>query len=137
MSLIRQLNELQETHGYLTEDALRDLARRENVPLYRLQGLVSFYPHFRTAPPPRVELAVCRDMACWLNGGPEACQRARAQMPDAEIREVSCLGRCDLAPACLTGGHPGTLGDVNEASRRHEQPLSWRSDPYASPAECY
>jgi formate dehydrogenase/NADH-quinone oxidoreductase subunit F len=75
MSLIRRLNELQEAHGYLTEEALRDLARRENVPLYRLQGLVSFYPYFRTAPP-RVELAVCRDMACWLNGGPDASRRA-------------------------------------------------------------
>jgi NADH:ubiquinone oxidoreductase subunit F (NADH-binding) len=137
MSLIGRLTELQETHGYLTEEALRDLARRENVPLYRLQGLVSFYPHFRTAPPPRVELAVCRDMACWLNGGPEACQRARERMPDAEIREVSCLGRCDLAPACLAGGHPATLGDEHKASRPHDQPLSWRSDPYAAPAERY
>jgi NADH:ubiquinone oxidoreductase subunit F (NADH-binding) len=138
MSLISRLNELQEAHGYLTEEALRDLACRENVPLYRLQSLVSFYPHFRTAPPPQVEMAVCRDMACWLNGGPEACRRARQQMPDVSIREVSCLGRCELAPACLIGDHPGTLGDAeNKASGRHEDPRSWRCDPYASPAERY
>jgi NADH:ubiquinone oxidoreductase subunit F (NADH-binding) len=59
-------------------------------------------------------------------------------MPDAEVREVSCLGRCELAPACLIADLPGTLGDVhNKTIRRHEEPLSWRSDPYASPAELY
>src|SRR5262249_51052575 len=87
MSLIRRLNELQAAHGYLTEAALRELARSEKVPLYRLQGLVSFYPHFRTTPPPRAEMAVCRDMSCWLNGGEKAIRRAREQSPDGEVRE--------------------------------------------------
>jgi formate dehydrogenase beta subunit len=141
MGLIRRLTELQQAHGHLTDEALRDLARRENVPLYRLQGLVSFYPHFRTKPPPPIEYAVCRDMACWLASGPARCARLRQELagrPDIEVHEVSCLGRCELAPACAINGTPGTLGDVNaKAIWRHEESLSWRSDPYASPAERY
>jgi formate dehydrogenase/NADH-quinone oxidoreductase subunit F len=140
MSLIRRLLELQEAHGWLSEEVLRDLSSRENVPLYRLQGLVSFYPHFRTSPPHAVELTVCRDMACWLNGGPEACRRLREQTAaraDVEVKEVSCLGRCELAPAGATNGIPGTLGDVdNRAISRHEERRSWLSDPYP-PAERY
>jgi NADH:ubiquinone oxidoreductase subunit F (NADH-binding)/NADH:ubiquinone oxidoreductase subunit E len=141
MTLIRRLLELQEAHGWLSEEMVRDLSRRENVPLYRLQGLVSFYPHFRTSPPPAMEWAVCRDMTCWLNGAPDACRRLREQMAsraDVEVKEVSCLGRCELAPACTTNGTPGTLGDVNnKAISRHEERRLWRSDPYAAPAERY
>ncbi|HKI36797.1 MAG TPA: NADH-ubiquinone oxidoreductase-F iron-sulfur binding region domain-containing protein [Gemmataceae bacterium] len=140
MSLIRRLTELQEQHGHLSDETLRDLARAENVPLHRLQELVSFYPHFRTIPAPRVEVAVCRDMTCWLNGATEVVGRRQqfASAPDVEVREVSCLGRCELAPACAINGTPGTLGDVNNrAIWRHEEALCWRSDPYASPAECY
>ncbi|HEY8503339.1 MAG TPA: NAD(P)H-dependent oxidoreductase subunit E, partial [Gemmataceae bacterium] len=102
MRLIRLLSERQRREGYLSEDALRELAREANVPLHRLQQLVSFYPHFRTSPPPRVELTLCRDMSCWL-GGAEACAaRLRAELAAAEgveIREVSCPGRCERAPA--------------------------------------
>jgi NADH:ubiquinone oxidoreductase subunit F (NADH-binding) len=100
---------------------------------------VSFYPHFRTTPPPSFELLVCRDMACRLNSGPEALRRARETLPPGgAIREVSCLGHCELAPACMIQEHPGTLGDVhNNALWRHKESLSWRSDPYATPAERY
>src|SRR5262249_46474207 len=140
MRLIRRLTQLQQEHGHQTDEALRELARAENVPLHRLQELVSFYPHFRTAPRPAVEIAVCRDMVCWLNGTPQAQRRREelASSPNVAGREVSCLGRCDLAPACLIAEHPGTLGDVNnKAIGRHEGPLSWRADPYAAPADHY
>src|SRR5205085_7633105 len=43
MHLLRALYQIQETDGYLKEERLHELAARENVPLYRLQGLVSFY----------------------------------------------------------------------------------------------
>jgi len=139
MSLLRRLHELQAAHGYLSEAALRDLSRRERVPLYRLQELVSFYPHFHTQPPPPVEVAVCRDMSCWLNGAAEVCRRLRDQHPGkGEVREVSCLGRCDLAPAGAVNGTPGPLEDTKDKSPgRHQERLAWRSDPYTSPAERY
>jgi NADH:ubiquinone oxidoreductase subunit F (NADH-binding)/NADH:ubiquinone oxidoreductase subunit E len=140
MRLIRRLTELQEQHGHLSDEVLRDLARAENVPLHRLQELVSFYPHFRTTAPPPIEYAVCRDMVCWLNGTAESKQKAEllAASPDEGVRAVSCLGHCELAPACLIAEHPGTLGDVNnKAIWRHEETLPWRIDPYASPTERY
>jgi NADH:ubiquinone oxidoreductase subunit F (NADH-binding)/NADH:ubiquinone oxidoreductase subunit E len=144
MKLLRRLHELQESRGYLSEESLRELARQENVPLYRLQGLVSFYPHFRTKPPPRVELAVCRDASCWLAGGVEQCRRLRAKadgVADVEVREVSCLGRCDAAPA---GDVNGTAVSLSDPARIEEwllhperatpvtrpQGRAWRCDPY-------
>ncbi|HMC63778.1 MAG TPA: NADH-ubiquinone oxidoreductase-F iron-sulfur binding region domain-containing protein, partial [Gemmataceae bacterium] len=150
MSLITRLIELQERHGYLTAELLGELARRERAPLYRLQGLVSFYPHFRTAPPPRVELSICRDMACWLAGGSECAARVRQQLtttPGVEVHEVSCLGRCEIAPAGALNGVPVPLNDPAQVKQwaehaetvpaTHTPPRHWRCDPYAEATEHY
>src|SRR5262249_43118921 len=112
------------------------------------QELVSFYPHFRTSPPPRVALAVCRDMSCWLRGAPECTARLRgdfSSVPDCQIREVSCLGRCDWAPAGLLHDMPIPLQETSQVKRWAEEPgamprftvaasRGWRCDPYPEPA---
>jgi NADH:ubiquinone oxidoreductase subunit F (NADH-binding)/NADH:ubiquinone oxidoreductase subunit E len=108
VGLIRELYALQEREGWLSPEMLRDLATRQRVPLYRLQGLISFYPHFRTSPP-RVEVALCRDLACHLRRGADLATEARARLGDdagVAIHEVSCLGRCDRAPAAMVDGRP-------------------------------
>src|SRR6266581_1892224 len=115
MRLITRLLQLQESHGCLTDELLRQAAREARVPLYRVQGLVSFYPHFRTTQPAKKSIAVCRDMACWL-ADPEAPARVRAEHANdasVEVREVSCLGRCDIAPAALIDEVPTCIAANN------------------------
>lgn len=142
MRLIPRLLELQKSHGHLTEELLRQVARDAKVPLYRLQGLVSFYPHFRTSPPAKTEIAVCRDMACWLKE-PDAARRVRdhfSENPEVHVRETSCLGRCDSAPAALVNDLAQTVGaargDASPAAPS-VTPRRWRCDPYSTEAERY
>ncbi len=66
--IIHELKTIQKEHGYLPAAELQALSRRLNVPLYRLHGVASFYPHFRLQPPPAVTVQVCSDMACFLRG---------------------------------------------------------------------
>ena len=47
------------------------LARDVRRPLYEIEGLISFYPHFRTEPPKQVEVHACHDLSCWLQGADE------------------------------------------------------------------
>jgi NADH:ubiquinone oxidoreductase subunit F (NADH-binding) len=151
MRLIPRLLELQEAHGHLTDDLMLQVAQEANVPLYRIQGLVSFYPHFRTQAPQKTEIAVCRDMACWLKE-PLATSRVRehhAGNPDVHVRECSCLGRCDRAPATLVNEVPMTIdaacGVPGAAEIRSENPsyrgitlsYRWRCDPYPAEPERY
>ena len=92
---------MQRTHGYLPEAELRVVAERLDVPLYRLQSVASFYPHFFLKPPARAEVRVCGDMACHryrANEMRESLAR-RFQGQDVNVAHVSCLGRCDVAPA--------------------------------------
>ena len=66
--IIDELRLIQDEHGYLPVEALRALSARTGTPLYHVQGVASFFPHFRLAPPPAVDLGICTDMACHLRG---------------------------------------------------------------------
>jgi formate dehydrogenase beta subunit len=121
-SLIPSLHAIQREHGWLPREELVKLSRDTRRPLYEIEGLVSFYPHFRTAPGEGVEVAVCRDLSCSL-------ARGRAEIPEgAVVHEVSCVGRCDRAPvAVVEERYP-------EAVRGGERRPN---DPYASDDEHY
>lgn len=110
MKLLRELLQLQHAAGYLSDDALRDMAERTKVPLYRVEELVSFYPAFRRHAPPAVVIDVCRDACCTFGQAAPETSALATQLDlagiDYEIREVSCLGRCDAAPALCVNDVP-------------------------------
>src|ERR671933_2437153 len=114
-SLIPALNAIQGRRGWLPRDELVALSREVRRPLYEIEGLISFYPHFRTSPPQRVQLAVCHDLTCWLHGSDERIAEVKARYGDdvdVELVEVSCLGRCDIAPAAAVDERPVALADA-------------------------
>jgi NADH:ubiquinone oxidoreductase subunit F (NADH-binding)/NADH:ubiquinone oxidoreductase subunit E len=120
-SLIPRLNAIQREHGWLPREELVALARDMRRPLYEIEGLISFYPHFRTEPAAGSEVAVCHDLSCWLAGRAEVAE-------GASVREVSCLGRCDRAPvAVVDERYPEA--EVGEGPRPN--------DPYAPGEERY
>src|SRR5262249_31134667 len=82
-SLTPMLMEIQGRLGWLPREELEALAREHKRPLYEIQGLVSFYPHFRTEPPTGVTVRVCHDLACWLNGAEDRIARLHEQYGDA------------------------------------------------------
>jgi NADH:ubiquinone oxidoreductase subunit F (NADH-binding) len=147
MNLIEELYALQEAHGYLREEDLHELGKRLKVPLYELEGLSTFYPHFRREPPPRVRVAACRDVSCHMRGSAApALARLCAGHEGVEFEEVSCLGRCDMAPACTVNDVPvkpadvaGYLADPSTlpADEPTATPRRWRCDPYATEADRY
>ena len=116
-SLIPALNAIQARCGWLPREELVALSRDVRRPLYEIEGLISFYPHFRTDPPKAVQIAVCHDLTCWLHGSDERIRETRAKYGDdveIEVVEVSCLGRCDIAPAAAVDERPIALSDVPE-----------------------
>ncbi len=143
-----------ERGGYLTDADMRSVARELGEPLYRIQSLVSFFPHFRAAPPPRVMVHVCRDMSCHLRGGVALAEKLRGTPPQhggtvMEVHGVSCLGRCDRAPAvmindqCFLGRTEAELHELvrcfaegesppadNEKEWAHRNARDWQMDVY-------
>src|SRR5262245_8977602 len=110
--LMEALEDVQRLNGgYLTPATLRTLAAELGVPIYRLHGVATFYPHFRLEPPPTRDVRVCTDLSCRLRGGEalvldvEAAAHARPA-GEVTVERVSCLGRCDGAPALTVNDTP-------------------------------
>jgi NADH:ubiquinone oxidoreductase subunit F (NADH-binding)/NADH:ubiquinone oxidoreductase subunit E len=162
-SLIPALNAIQERVGWLPREELVALSHEVHRPLYEIEGLISFYPHFRTEAPRKVELRVCHDLSCWLRGADERIAAIRERYgPDAEVElvEGSCLGRCDIAPACTVNETPVTVDGADAAvtaarvaasragrgghSNGHHAPpapaaadITWPNDPYPAVGDRY
>ena len=122
--IVQRLHEIQDRVGYLPDAELARVAREAGVPLYRVQEVASFFPHFRQQwdPPARVEVRICRDMSCHLAGADrllsDAGLKALAKPGDVVVEGVSCLGRCDRAPACSVSRHgSGDFHDYVYAGR--------------------
>lgn len=99
-----ELRAIQLRYGYLPKAELEHFSQRSQIPLYQIHSVASFYPHFHLTPPSRAEVLVCADMSCRLNGACElraelAARFAGTRAEDVQIKDVSCLGRCDRAPA--------------------------------------
>jgi NADH:ubiquinone oxidoreductase subunit F (NADH-binding)/NADH:ubiquinone oxidoreductase subunit E len=111
------LREIQKEHGWLPVEALQALANRIEVPLYRLQGVASFFPTFKLSTPPTVEVKICGDMSCHRRGSDALRRAIETRYGDRGAKEivihhVSCLGQCDRAPAALINAfhdHGGTV----------------------------
>ncbi len=99
-----ELRVIQHQFGYLPAEQLQRLSRQLNTPISEIHAVVSFFPHFHTSPRPKAEVQVCADMSCHLGGGDHLRrsleQAYRGVSPDqVKIGSISCLGRCDTAPA--------------------------------------
>lgn len=142
------LHRIQSQFGYLKREALEAFSAESGVPLCRLQSVASFFPHFRHTPPQPVTVRVCRDMACHLAGGSQIVDDLKKTFGDhVEVTGVSCLGRCDRAPAAcvaVAGSHHehyymGRSGEelkkVVEESLRGHPPRSDYDADQPSPLE--
>jgi formate dehydrogenase beta subunit len=104
--VFEELRAIQRDFGYLPADQLQTLAASINVPVSQIHAVASFYPHFHLSPPPRVDVRVCADMSCHLCGSDKVRSALDSAFQGADpeeicIRDVSCLGRCDQAPAVM------------------------------------
>ena len=149
MNLIEELVALQAARGQLREGDLRDLAARLRIAQSEVQAVASFYPHFRRSPSAAVRVGACRDISCRLRNGERAAKRLEASCAgraSVAFERVSCLGRCDAAPACSVNGvamnaeQAAALleGAGSAAGARRESGASrWQIDPYESADEHY
>ena len=122
--IVQRLREIQNRHGSLPDEELKKLARDSGVPLYRIEEVASFFPAFtfERNDPPKIEMRVCRDYTCHLRGSAKLLDAKRglpvlaAQLSEqigAEVvvEGVSCLGRCDRAPAVWVEKRPMPDGE--------------------------
>jgi NADH:ubiquinone oxidoreductase subunit F (NADH-binding)/NADH:ubiquinone oxidoreductase subunit E len=151
---------VQDRFGYIPEKEIEAIATRRGVHIRDVHTVASFFPHFRLKPPIAMDVRVCDDMTCHLRGGHKlryALGKLYEGRGDVQVRDISCVGRCDHAPVTVVNEH--MLDDATFAStvalvddetahpgreREHHPPRSFaergltlKCNPYADEAEHY
>jgi formate dehydrogenase subunit gamma len=108
------LHALQEEFGYVDPKAVPLIADALNLSRADVHGTISFYHDFRTAPPPRRVVKLCRAEACQALGCETLVDELardhgivvdRPGGPGGVVVEtVYCLGNCALGPSALVEG---------------------------------
>lgn len=107
-ALLPILHAIQDQLGYIPAAALPIIADALQQTRAEIQGVISFYHHFRTQPPGRNRLQICRAEACQARGARALEQHAKTQLgigyhQTTQDREYSlepayCLGNCACGP---------------------------------------
>jgi bidirectional [NiFe] hydrogenase diaphorase subunit len=124
-ALIETLHTVQESFGYLDEEALRYVAAALRVPLSRVYGVATFYHFFTLKPQGNHHCVVCMGTACYIKGGATILSAIEQQYrmkegettADGELSLLTarCLGACGLAPAVVFDGQVVGKLDRGEA----------------------
>lgn len=108
-ALLPILHALQDRFGFIPTDAIALIAASLQQTRAEIHGVISFYHHFRTTPPGRHVVQICRAEACQSVGARQLEAHAKARLgvdyhqttPDREItlEAVYCLGNCACGPS--------------------------------------
>lgn len=113
-ALIPLLQEIQESEGYLSEEAIVKTGKKLHIPTSKIYGVATFYNQFRFEPKGKYHIQVCRGTACHVLGSLTVLQelekalKAKAGQTTRDgmfsIEVVACIGACGLAPViCING----------------------------------
>jgi formate dehydrogenase subunit gamma len=100
--LVQILVAIVQQHGWISPEIVRQLADALNLSRAEVHGVVEYYHDFRTRPPGRHVVKVCRAEACQSMGSRELVDHAHSRADDdITIEAVYCLGNCACAPAVM------------------------------------
>jgi formate dehydrogenase subunit gamma len=137
-SLIAVLHAIQDEAGYIPADVIAPLAQAMSLSRAEVHGVITYYHHFRSEPPARVTVQLCRAEACRSMGtealathieGHTGCKFDSGHQADTELETVYCLGQCALSPAMTINGElharvtPQKFERLYEAARASAEDL--------------
>jgi NADH:ubiquinone oxidoreductase subunit E len=123
-SLIAVFQDVQERFRYLSEEHIRAVAARLEVPLPQAYAVATFYNAFSLQPKGKYIIKICLGTACHVRGAPRILEEVERLLgisrgettPDGQfsLETVNCLGACALGPIMVVG----------ERSHGHVTPLT-------------
>jgi NADH-quinone oxidoreductase subunit E len=107
--LVPTLLFMQDELGYLTEDAIREVAQRLDLTELEVRNVISYYSMLTTRPRGKYNVQVCRNISCMLCGADEVIEHLKKRLGVRHkgttadgmfsFEEVECIGACSWAPA--------------------------------------
>lgn len=113
-ALLPILHGIQDALRYVPPRAVPLIANALNLSRAEVHGVISFYPDFRTTPPGRHVLKLCRAEACQAVGSRALERHVCAQLGINQhettadnavtLEPVYCLGNCACGPSLMLDG---------------------------------
>ena len=107
--LLPVLHSVQDTFGFIPREAVPLIAGAMNLSRAEIHGVMSFYHDFRSEPPGKYLVHLCRAEACQAMGAHDLEQYARERLgldygeTTADglvtLEPVYCLGNCACSPS--------------------------------------
>jgi len=114
--LLEVLHEVQRDFGHVPPAAIPQIARGLNLSRAEVHGVVTFYHHFRSTPPGRHRLQICRAESCQAMQGDALAAHAERRLGvrfgettsdgGCTLEAVYCLGNCACSPAIFIDDTP-------------------------------
>jgi NADH-quinone oxidoreductase subunit E len=108
------LRAAQERYGWLTPEALREVAEALDLTPAYCKGVASFYDMYHLQPVGRHTVEVCTNLACALVGAQRVVDAFEQELgvapgettDDGEVtfRTIECAGGCGYAPVVVVDG---------------------------------
>jgi NADH-quinone oxidoreductase subunit E len=137
-AVLPALKSAQRVHGYLSDEAMRQVAAVMKVTPAYLSSIASFYDMLQEDPPGAHYVYVCTSVSCHLSNAKAVYEAIAQAARDAgildnwDVREFECLGACDMQPmASIDGRYVGPLDpsdapEIVAAIREGRKPLPGR-----------
>jgi len=110
-ALLPLLHAIQDELGYVPDEAVPIVGRALNLSRAEVHGVVTFYHLFRTTPPGKHTLYLCRAEACQAMGARALEKHVRDKLKvdfhettadgRFSLEPVYCLGNCACSPAVM------------------------------------
>ncbi|MDP2726131.1 MAG: NADH-quinone oxidoreductase subunit NuoE [Dehalococcoidia bacterium] len=101
-SLLPILREVNETHGYVSEEAVDQIAEYLNMTANQVFGVLTFYSELRTSPAGDKTIKFCIGPACHLRGI-EKIERSFEDNLGVKMGETTPDGKFTLEPTHCNG----------------------------------
>jgi len=119
--LVQILHAFMDRFGWISDEAIRQLAVELNLSRADVHGVVSYYHDFRTSPAARHVVKICAAEACQAMGSRALVKHAEQSLKlkllesndNITLEPVYCLGNCACSPAIMIDGK--TFGRVSNA----------------------
>ena len=109
--LVQVLHAFVQRYGFISEEAIRQIANELNLSRADVHGVVSFYHDFRTTPPGEHVVKICQAESCQAMGSRELTAHAEGKLGiklhgttgdgNVSLEPVYCLGNCACSPAIM------------------------------------
>ncbi|HUN72951.1 MAG TPA: formate dehydrogenase subunit gamma [Steroidobacteraceae bacterium] len=109
--LIEILHAVQADLGFIPAAAVPLIAEALNLSRAEVHGVITFYHHFRSTPPGRHTVQICRAESCQSMGAEALAEHVKERLgvdfhqttPDGafSLEPVYCLGNCACSPAIM------------------------------------